>query len=320
THGTDRYFTNERGSWYSYEVTGDRWDAWKIGYNEVFSPYSSPNTKTWLNGESDLFIYLSGMTGNDANINIYRLGYGGYNNIWQILEVTPPSKPMGLKTNYYFVNSNICHPRITWNHNSEPDMIRDDGTIRYKVYRALENDMNQVPHNYYLRAIINVNPIIPPEYIDYQIIGIESILEGEGYDPFPLRYKVVAVDKFEDGSVSSDFTPAAGLKPEGSSIDPGNGDNITLTEESPSEYNLSQNYPNPFNPVTSISFAIPKQGFVSLKIYDIAGREVKTLVNEFKHAGYYSVDFNGSSLASGVYFYGIQCGDFVSVKKMVLIK
>jgi hypothetical protein len=86
------------------------------------------------------------------------------------------------------------------------------------------------------------------------------------------------------------------------------------------DYSLSQNFPNPFNPVTKINYAMPKQGFVSLKIYDITGREVKTLVNEFKHAGYYSVDFNGSYLASGVYFYRIQSGDFVSVKKMVLIK
>gem|GEM_PF-1674863 len=88
----------------------------------------------------------------------------------------------------------------------------------------------------------------------------------------------------------------------------------------PINYSLSQNYPNPFNPATKINFAIPKQGFVTLKIYDIIGREIKTLVNEVKQAGYYTVDFNGSSLASGVYFYRIQSGDFVTVKRMVLVK
>ena len=105
---------------------------------------------------------------------------------------------------------------------------------------------------------------------------------------------------------------------------------LTKTEENketesfsnivPAEYSLSQNYPNPFNPNTKINFALPKQGFVTLKIYDITGREIKTLVNEIKQAGYYTVDFNGSNLSSGVYFYKIQTGDFSSVKRMVLVK
>ena len=99
-------------------------------------------------------------------------------------------------------------------------------------------------------------------------------------------------------------------------------DNNTTKEINslPINYSLSQNYPNPFNPVTKISYSIAKQGLVTLKIYDIIGREIKTLVNEVKQAGYYTVDFNGSSLASGVYFYRIQSGDFISVKRMVLIK
>jgi hypothetical protein len=88
----------------------------------------------------------------------------------------------------------------------------------------------------------------------------------------------------------------------------------------PDKYSLSQNYPNPFNPVTKINFSIPKQGFVTLKIYDILGREVRTLVNETKQPGNYSVDFNGSSLASGVYFYRLESNSFTSIKRMVLIK
>ncbi len=88
----------------------------------------------------------------------------------------------------------------------------------------------------------------------------------------------------------------------------------------PSIYSLSQNYPNPFNPVTKINFALPKQGLVTLKVYDVIGREVRTLVNEMKNAGSYSVDFNGSELSSGVYFYRIQANDFTEVKRMMLIK
>ncbi len=88
----------------------------------------------------------------------------------------------------------------------------------------------------------------------------------------------------------------------------------------PSKFDLSQNYPNPFNPSTKINFDMPKDGLVSLKIYDMLGREVATLVNEIRTAGYYTVDFNASSLSSGIYFYRINAGDFSSVKKMVIFK
>jgi hypothetical protein len=88
----------------------------------------------------------------------------------------------------------------------------------------------------------------------------------------------------------------------------------------PKVYSLSQNYPNPFNPVTKINYELPKNGLVKLVIYDILGREVKTLVNELKTAGRYTIEFNGSQLASGVYFYRIQAGDFVQVKEMLMIK
>ena len=90
--------------------------------------------------------------------------------------------------------------------------------------------------------------------------------------------------------------------------------------ETPDRYVLSQNYPNPFNPSTKINFSIPKAGFVSLKVYDMLGREVKTLVSEQLSAGEFIADFDGSTLASGTYFYRIQVGDFVEVKKMVLLK
>ena len=88
----------------------------------------------------------------------------------------------------------------------------------------------------------------------------------------------------------------------------------------PSNYSLSQNYPNPFNPTTTIEYNIPYDGFVVLKIYDILGREVKTLVNEEKSAGNYSVTLNASSLASGVYFYRLSAGNYTSIKKMVVLK
>ncbi len=86
------------------------------------------------------------------------------------------------------------------------------------------------------------------------------------------------------------------------------------------DFDLSQNYPNPFNPNTTISYQIPKAGKVSLKVYDILGKEVAVLVEEYKEIGKYIVNFNGSNLASGIYMYKLEAGNFVSTKKLVLMK
>lgn len=83
---------------------------------------------------------------------------------------------------------------------------------------------------------------------------------------------------------------------------------------------LSQNYPNPFNPVTTITYSIPYSAMVSLKVYDIMGREVEILVNAVKNSGVYSARSNASLLASGVYFYRLQAGDYVETRKLVLMK
>ncbi len=93
-----------------------------------------------------------------------------------------------------------------------------------------------------------------------------------------------------------------------------------LNNQIPEKYSLEQNYPNPFNPSTNINFALPKQGFVKLVVYDITGRVVNTLLNEDKKAGTYSILFNAENLASGVYYYKIESGDFQSTRKMLLIK
>ncbi|MDP2037042.1 MAG: T9SS type A sorting domain-containing protein, partial [Ignavibacteria bacterium] len=110
-------------------------------------------------------------------------------------------------------------------------------------------------------------------------------------------------------------------------------DNIDDTNpQIPGDYLLQQNYPNPFNPETTISYQLPKAEYVTLKVYDVLGREVATLVNEFKQAGVYHSSFitlpasptarqgGRSSFATGVYFYRLQAGSFVQAKKMLLLK
>ncbi|MCK9281147.1 MAG: T9SS type A sorting domain-containing protein [Melioribacteraceae bacterium] len=97
---------------------------------------------------------------------------------------------------------------------------------------------------------------------------------------------------------------------------------VSVEEIEPSftiDYSLNQNYPNPFNPTTKINFSIPISEFVTIKIYDILGREVTTLINEFRNAGNHQIDFNGNGLTSGVYFYKISSGNYSETKKMILL-
>jgi hypothetical protein len=88
----------------------------------------------------------------------------------------------------------------------------------------------------------------------------------------------------------------------------------------PTEYRLEQNYPNPFNPTTTISYSIPKEGFVTLKVYNAIGEEIAIVVNEVKQVGNYSVTFDASNLPSGIYVYQLKVNSFIETKKMILMK
>ena len=95
---------------------------------------------------------------------------------------------------------------------------------------------------------------------------------------------------------------------------------ILVNKSVPSDFSLSQNYPNPFNPSTQISFSIPENSNVVLKVYDVSGKEIATLVNETKSSGNYHVVFDASKYASGIYFYKITAGSFTDTRKMILLK
>ena len=86
------------------------------------------------------------------------------------------------------------------------------------------------------------------------------------------------------------------------------------------DFSLAQNYPNPFNPATIISWEMPVSGFTTLKVYDVLGNEITTLVNEEKPAGRYEINFDANNLSSGVYYYRITTGNFTQTKKMILMR
>jgi hypothetical protein len=120
---------------------------------------------------------------------------------------------------------------------------------------------------------------------------------------------------FEEGNISGTIPPVYFDAQQVNTRDE-KSENIPL----PDDFFLEQNYPNPFNPVTKISFAIPLQEHVTIKVFDILGRQVEVLMSDIKAPGYYSINFNAADFPSGTYFYEIRAGNFVEVKKMILMK
>lgn len=203
--GTDKIYTNAEEYWTSRERFGDRWDAWNVGYNEVFSPYSNPSSKDVNNNSTGIYIYYHNLANGIAQLKVYRAGFNGYNDS-SILAITPPSRPMGLTLDYYVETENITHPMITWNHNKEPDMIRADAKKKYRIWRATYTNMNYVPVGYLLIDSVLIDSGTVPTYIDTTVYGMGTYWAGFGDQvQYPVRYEVEAVDKYEDRSVMSDF-------------------------------------------------------------------------------------------------------------------
>lgn len=126
----------------------------------------------------------------------------------------------------------------------------------------------------------------------------------QSYDTIEVRYQ--RIDRFYSKWTKGPLGPWSDISNDENGI--------------PNSFTISQNYPNPFNPTTVIKYAIPKAENVEIKVFDILGREVAKLVDEYKNAGYYSTSFNASQLASGVYLYRIKAGSFVSTRKMMVAR
>ena len=129
-------------------------------------------------------------------------------------------------------------------------------------------------------------------------------------DEYQLAVNSPCVDKGEDGTTIG----ALGVGCDSITTD------VSNVFVVPQKYSLYQSYPNPFNPSTTIKYSVPKQSDVTIKVYDVMGSEVATLVNEEKEIGVYKINFNGSNLANGIYFYQIQAGEYIQAKKMILLK
>ncbi|MCX6167827.1 MAG: fibronectin type III domain-containing protein [Ignavibacteriales bacterium] len=173
--------------------------------------------------------------------------------------------------------------------------VPTESHLKYDLQYSKNSNFNNI------QTITNLNESVA------QVSGLES----------NTRYYWRVLSKTDNGSVSSYSTT-------GSFITSGTTA-VENQEVIPTQFELSQNYPNPFNPTTRINFAIPQNSFVSIKVYDMLGQEVKTLINQEMVSGNHSIDWNadnnlGIKVATGMYIYRITAGNFVSTKKMVLIK
>ena len=144
--------------------------------------------------------------------------------------------------------------------------------------------------------------------------SVLTFIKGNGNSNSPKKYNYIDKDLFAGGSIFQYRLKQ--IDTDGTF----NYSDVVEVEVIPDQYELSQNYPNPFNPSTKISWQSPVASHQTLKVYDVLGNEVATLVNEEKPAGSYEVEFDASSLASGIYFYRLQSGSFNQTKKMILMK
>lgn len=199
-------------------------------------------------------------------------------------------------------NDENNHPRIIWGLYPDSDV----SVQYYKIYKKKGTG------NFSLLATTTDNL-----YVDE-----EESIPNPPVTSVPVYYKITAYGQLTEQNFESDYSNTVTINVSGGF----DKKNSTENNVNPSEYSLSQNYPNPFNPVTTIQYVIAsdkgtKQS-VKLKVFDILGNEVATLVNEIKEAGYHKVEFNASeyNINSGVYLYKLTAGNYTETRKLILMK
>ena len=200
-----------------------------------------------------------------------------------------PAVPQNFDATVYHTEYN-AHPKLTWTLNTEAD------GDEYYIERRITGQQN-------FSFLTTVN-WTTNQYIDYNI-------NYAGSGPALAEYKMRAHDI--NGHYSNYTSVESVHYGDAWKIGSGNNDAI-------SEYKLEQNYPNPFNPETFINYQIKENGFVSLKVYDLIGKEVAILVDEVQSPGQYSISFDGSNLPSGIYICSLRVNEFVQNMKMILLK
>jgi hypothetical protein len=267
-------------------------DSRDYAYATNTGGYTNPDFFIFFN---DLFsqYYYNLNTPQPAIVN------GSILRIWQIFNKTPnTSNLQNYWNNVLALVNQENHPRIIWG----PYQASGITVQKYRIYRKYGGSPWVL---FYSTSDADVL-----EFTDENL----SIAQPGGQAGVTVEYKVCAV---YNNTVETGFSNVVSVYVKGQEIEKsGHQENLY----SINSYSLEQNYPNPFNPGTTINFSIKEEGLVILKVYDVLGKEIKTLVNENKPEGIYKVFFDASQLPSGMYFYSIKANKYSETKKMLLAK
>ncbi len=216
---------------------------------------------------------------------------------------------------------------------SKPFLLNDNDTlvIGRNAFYILDDSSGAVTEVEYLVKLMNKTTNEMHQLLAHDTVHTGDTIQVEYLEGFIITNIPNGTDSFYVQMVvdtlGDDFNLGGGNGSEGGGDFPykryirwEKGGVSNTNNNIPTVFKLHQNFPNPFNPVTKIKFDLPKESKVVIKVYDLLGREVKTLTNEVRKAGYHEIPFDGTNLASGIYFYKIEAGTFVDSKKMVLIK
>jgi hypothetical protein len=216
--------------------------------------------------------------------------------------------------NWNFIDSKVLAEDAHWSTG-----LAFDGQMFYLAYI---NTSRKTEKCWYLNTrlaafdrnwnLIEDIPVTDFTSADSKLAGRPWVIHHDNHLYVSFDVDSIDANTFEEMHNWQAYVSVYELTPSPSSLEP--------VERVPKVFYLEQNYPNPFNPTTSIQYAVSSRQFVTLKIYDVLGNEVGTLISEEKEAGTYEVEFNAEKLSSGVYFYQLRAGSFVETKKMILLR
>ena len=307
---------------------GNNWQIQSSGYldNYFNTVFKNENTG-WVVGDAGIFKTTNGGANWNRQLNeqwVYSVSFINENTGWAGVRFGKIFKTTNGGTNWIQKPSGSGATFYSLSFRSEQNgyAVGDYNTI----IRTTDGGESWFPSN---SGISNPYQKFSCISFDYptDLIGWISGFDGvilrtmDGGETWVRQEVPINVDYNSIKIISNSVAYAAGGY--GVVIKTSNGDATTAINtntETAKNFILKQNYPNPFNPVTNLEFGISKLGFVSLKIYDVLGKEVAVIVNNNVNPGTYKYNFDGSNLVSGVYFYRLEAGDFTDVKRMVLVK
>ena len=212
--------------------------------------------------------------------------------------------------------------KIKYDKDARAQVVNDSGIVQTTGNRIFEIQLDNGTYIVQNGAVVSGAPSVNMAIVDFSARGGDQYpFRGANFITMGATYQNALLTYITDGLSGSIDSVSYPFNSEGRIVQDSNLISVqSIGENVPGTYDLAQNFPNPFNPSTRIRFGIPKSGLVTVKVYDMLGKEVATLVNEELRAGSYEVPFDGSYFSSGMYFYRIQSGEFVETKKMILVK